>query len=135
VIDESRIVAIRPGIDHDILIDREQERVMVLAFDAGSRLAAFRFVRRDPLASILDEPRSGRNVLRGKRTETVHRRPANLERWRQPDTACVSTFVTPPEMMNAITAVASASIRSTRVAGTKTMCPANPYDCGMYTLT
>ncbi len=43
--------------------------------------------------------------------------------------------MTPPEMMNAITAAASASMRCTRSAGTTRMCPANPYDCGMYTDT
>src|SRR5690348_14583966 len=38
-------------------------------------------------------------------------------------------------MMNAITADASASMRCTRLDGTTRMCPANPYDCGMYTDT
>src|SRR6185437_13038874 len=46
-----------------------------------------------------------------------------------------STCVTPPEMMNAMTSAASASIRSMRFAGRTRMWPARPYDWGMYTVT
>ena len=96
----------------------------------------------DDTRFIRSRPRwqaSRRHRHRDRSTRRCHERLLDsLEDCALPEPAGVerrSTCVTPPEMMNAITSAASASMRSTRSAGTTRMCPAKPYDCGMYTVT
>lgn len=126
VIDEPRVVPVDRRVDHDVIVDREQERVM-----AG---AVFRIARvgdgwRQSLARVLDQPCAGGNAPGGERAKSLDRGRPDLE--RIPAQECFSTAVTPPEMMYAITSGASASMRVTREAGTTMIWPANPYDCGM----
>src|SRR6185437_2853565 len=124
-------------LDHHVVVDREEERVMAFARHVG--IARVGFSRCEPFAGVLDEARALWNAARREGAQSLHRRRPNLE--RRPAAAAHggvrrdSTSVTPPEMMNAITCAASASMRCTRLAGTTRMCPASPYDCGMYTDT
>src|SRR5258708_863916 len=111
-----------------------------------------RFGRCQPLAGVLDQPRPGGDRSNGERPQPMNWGLANperergdadgrtigpplsdLEAWIAQRYLC-STSVTPPEMMNAITSGASASIRVTREAGTTRIWPAKPYDCGIYTV-
>src|SRR6185437_8693746 len=137
VIDEPCVVAVDRGVDHYVVVDREEERVMAFARHVG--IARVGFSRCEPFAGVLDEARALWNAARREGAQSLHRRRPNLE--RRPAAAAHggvrrdSTSVTPPEMMNAITCAASASMRCTRLAGTTRMCPASPYDCGMYTDT
>jgi hypothetical protein len=125
VIDEPRLVSVDGGVDDDVVVDREEIRVMALIDAVGIpriRSTASRRecdasrTRRAP-ASVTDESRTA----------------ASCPTWwsRQRGVFRDSTCVTPPEMMYAMTAAASASMRRTRSTGTTSMCPANPYDCGM----
>ena len=135
VIDESRLVSADSRVDHDVVIDREQERVVALALDV--RIARVRLGRRQTFARILYKPRPGGNATRREGTEALNRRAANLERIPTigqeggPFSVLCSTCVTPPEMMNAMTSLASASMRCTWLDGTTRIWPASPYDCGM----
>jgi hypothetical protein len=77
VVDESRFVAVDGGVDHDVVVDREQEGVVTLAFDVG--ITRLRLGWGQTFARILDEPRAGRDSTRRESTEPLDRRPADLE--------------------------------------------------------
>jgi hypothetical protein len=77
VIDESRLVAVDGGVDHDVVVDREQERVMSFAVDVG--ISRVGFGGREPLTRVFDETRPRGNSARSECTEPLNRRRANLE--------------------------------------------------------
>ena len=77
VIDESRLVAADGGIDHDVIVDREQERVMTFAVDVG--ISCVGFGGREPLTRVFDETRPRGNSARSECAEPLNRRRANLE--------------------------------------------------------
>jgi hypothetical protein len=74
---------------------------------------------REAFAGVLDQARPRGDGARSEGAESLDRRRANLERivvvGQESGTFSVfcSTCVTPPEMMNAITSAASASMRCT----------------------
>ena len=70
VIDESRFVPIDRGIDDDVVVDREQVRVMPLALLIG--IASVGLGRSQTLACILDQPRSRGNPLVGKSAQPLN---------------------------------------------------------------
>src|SRR5678815_1169453 len=117
VIDEPRVVAVDGGVDHDVVVDREEKRVVSLINAIG--VTGIRGVGCETLAGIFDETRSRWNATRGERAQSLHGRRTNLERRilvrHDRSAQCGvfrdSTCVTPPEMMYAMTAAASASIR------------------------
>ena len=88
-----------------------------LTFYVG--IACVGFGGREAFAGVFDETRARGYRARGECAESLDRRLANLERVavvRQESgtfSGFRSTCVTPPEMMNAITSAASASMRCT----------------------
>jgi len=82
-------------------------------------IARVGFGGREALAGVFDETRARRDRACGEGAESLDRRRANLERGavvgqeRGTFSGFGSTCVTPPEMMNAITSAASASMRCT----------------------
>ena len=133
VVDEPCLVAADGGVDYHVVVDREKERVVPFSLDVG--IARVGLGRSETLAGVFDETYTRRDAAGGECAQALNRRPANLERItvvRQGTfNAFCSTWVTPPEMMNAITSAASASMRRTWLDGTTRMWPAKPYDCGM----
>jgi hypothetical protein len=77
MIDEARLVPADRGVDHDIIVDREEKRVM--PFVLRIRIARVGFVRRQSLAGVLDQPRTRGNNSRRERPEPLNRRLANFE--------------------------------------------------------
>lgn len=148
MVDEARIVAAHRRVDHDVIVDREQVRVVPLIRRIGiARVGLFGC---ETLAGVFDQTRAARDSPCRERAETLNARRPDLERLRvfsstslstsnllvrghakdaskcQSRAARVCTTVTPPEIMNAMTRAGSALMRSTRDAGTTRMCPANP---------
>lgn len=117
VVDEPRLVAADRRVDHHVVVDREEEGVVPLTFYVG--IACVGFGGREAFAGVFDETRARGYRARGECAESLDRRLANLERVavvRQESgtfSGFCSTCVTPPEMMNAITSAASASMRCT----------------------
>jgi hypothetical protein len=77
MIDEARLVPADRGVDHDIVVDREEKCVVPLALRI--RVARVGFVRRQSLARVFDQPRARGNDSRRERAEPLNRRLANLE--------------------------------------------------------
>src|SRR4051794_15930957 len=80
MVDEARLVPTEGGVDHRLVVDREEERVMVLhgvvvVASVGLRLA-------DALADVLDEARPLADAAGGEGAHTLHGRAADLERER-----------------------------------------------------
>lgn len=59
MIDESRVVSIKRGIDHDIVIDRKEIGMMSLFNAVGISLICFD--RRNTLPGVLDDARASRD--------------------------------------------------------------------------
>jgi hypothetical protein len=77
VVDETRFVAADRGVDHNVVVDREEKCVMPLSIDVGITRVGLRW--RQPLARILDETRTGGNATRRECAKSLDRRLANLE--------------------------------------------------------
>jgi hypothetical protein len=78
MVDESRLVSADRGVDHDVVVDREKERVVALPFRIG--VTRVGLGGRQSLARVFNETRSGGNPARGEGAEALYRRLANLER-------------------------------------------------------
>jgi YVTN family beta-propeller protein len=63
VIDESGVVALERGIDHDVIVDGEEERVMPVAI---VWIAGIGLLRREALPGVFDQARALGNELGGK---------------------------------------------------------------------
>lgn len=69
VIDEARIIPVHRRVDHNVIVNCEEVRVMSLAFVVG--IPFVRLARSEPLACVFNEPDSSRNRRYGKCTETL----------------------------------------------------------------
>src|SRR3954471_2619406 len=71
VVYEPRCVAVHRRIDHDVVVDREQERVVALTSAVG--IARIRFSRRESRARILDQAGTSRNATCRERAHSLDR--------------------------------------------------------------
>ena len=78
MVDESCVVAINGRVDHDVVVDCEQEGVMPLTRHVG--IARLGLHRREPLSGVFDQPRAGGNAPRRERAQPLHGRRTDLER-------------------------------------------------------
>src|SRR5258708_12066424 len=76
MVDEPRVVPVHGGVDHDHVVDREQECVMPAAILRVSRI---RLGRRQPLAGIFDQPRPGGDGPGPEPAQPFNCPPAYLE--------------------------------------------------------
>ena len=79
MVDPARIVPADGRVDHDIVVDGEEERVVP---DGGVVLgiAGIAFRRCQAFARVLDQPRARADATRGERAEPLDRRFADFER-------------------------------------------------------
>ena len=76
VVDEPRLVAVHRRVDHDVVVDREQKRVMALVAVVGIPRVGLR--RRQRCARVLDQSRASGN--RSSQTPlALNRRRPDLE--------------------------------------------------------
>src|SRR5688500_10776867 len=60
MVDEAGVVAVHRRVDYQVVVDREQERMMTLPLHVG--VARVRLRRSEPFAGVLDQPHALGNV-------------------------------------------------------------------------
>jgi hypothetical protein len=71
VVDEARFVSADRRVDHDVVVDREEERVVAFSIDVGITGVGFR--RREALTRVFDEPRARWDLACGECAEALDR--------------------------------------------------------------
>src|SRR5204863_4990308 len=105
VVDEPRLVAVHGSIDHDVVVNREQIRVMPLV--AAVRIPRVGLRRGETLSRVFDQPRSSWNSLSRKCPFALNRGLTDLEGIARAHTQKNSGF--------AVTLLDAASRRTRRV--------------------
>ena len=77
MIEEAGLVAVLRGVDHDVLVDGEQEGVMPFTVHLG--IALVRLVGSEPFAGVFDHPRACGNPRRGEGADALKWRGVDLE--------------------------------------------------------